>query len=363
MLEGTVSTRITRALMDAAVVSGSDPAHLVKLVSLSDAELADDLVRPPTAVADNLWALLPAHDLGSRLTRHLITSLPAEGLGLWSHLITAAASALDGLRDAVRYLAVLADPATETAEIVENGGLITLRYTTSARYDPHAQAALQEYAPTLILEHLRRASGRPITPVHAQFQHGPRPARADLIDLIGTRNLDFGAESNAMTFLTSDLLAPNPGVRPGLADLLRRHAELTATNATRPATWHDTFRAALTSAMRDNDLSLAKVAAALALSPRTLQRRLAEHGTTWRAEVDRSRRDISQHLLNDTDLTTHTVAARIGYRDARALRRANRRWHGHPPSALRKGRAAELTRGAEGYDDSRREMRFSREVQ
>jgi transcriptional regulator GlxA family with amidase domain len=35
--------------------------------------------------------------------------------------------------------------------------------------------------------------------------------------------------------------------------------------------------------------SLAEIAHRLAISTRTLQRRLADHGTTWRAELDAAR--------------------------------------------------------------------------
>ncbi|MBF5000571.1 hypothetical protein IRT45_25850 [Nocardia sp. BSTN01] len=62
----------------------------------------------------------------------------------------------------------------------------------------------------------------------------------------------------------------------------------------------------------------------LAVSPRTLQRRLAESGTTWRRELDLARRSVAGSVAETT--TQSALAYRLGYSDARALRRAARRW-------------------------------------
>ncbi|GAA1408356.1 hypothetical protein GCM10009639_57970 [Kitasatospora putterlickiae] len=64
--------------------------------------------------------------------------------------------------------------------------------------------------------------------------------------------------------------------------------------------------------------------------------RLDEHGTTWSGEAEALRRTRITRLLRTTDLTIDAIAARTGYADARALRRAVRRWCGNTPDALRR---------------------------
>ncbi|MEU7141045.1 helix-turn-helix domain-containing protein [Nocardia sp. NPDC046473] len=73
----------------------------------------------------------------------------------------------------------------------------------------------------------------------------------------------------------------------------------------------------------------------LAISPRTLQRRLQELDTTWRMEVESVRYEQALDLLRDTDLPVRSVAARLGDADTRALRRAFRRWTSQTPDAFR----------------------------
>ncbi|MGW6120122.1 helix-turn-helix domain-containing protein [Nocardia sp. NPDC055165] len=74
----------------------------------------------------------------------------------------------------------------------------------------------------------------------------------------------------------------------------------------------------------------------MALSPRTFQRRLAEAGTTWRDEVDAARRDRAERPLRDSDLPVQSIAARLGYTDARTLRRAFSRRNGQSPDIFRR---------------------------
>lgn len=62
------------------------------------------------------------------------------------------------------------------------------------------------------------------------------------------------------------------------------------------------------------------------MSPRSLQRRLEEEGTSWREEVDAVRREQAARLLRE-GASRAAMAAQLGYSDVRALRRAVRRWN------------------------------------
>jgi AraC-like DNA-binding protein len=89
--------------------------------------------------------------------------------------------------------------------------------------------------------------------------------------------------------------------------------------------WSDTVREILAPRLDGSALSLRSVARMLAVSTRTLQRRLAEEGTNWRAELDAARCNRAAHLLRQ-GLTHELTATRVGYSSSRALRRARRRW-------------------------------------
>lgn len=69
-------------------------------------------------------------------------------------------------------------------------------------------------------------------------------------------------------------------------------------------------------------VSLDIAARRLGTSPRTLQRRLNRRGTNFWALVEQSRFEIAGALLAETDLKVREIAARIGYCNPNAYRRA-----------------------------------------
>ena len=81
--------------------------------------------------------------------------------------------------------------------------------------------------------------------------------------------------------------------------------------------------------------SFAGQAHRLALSERTLRRRLTECGTTYQALVEGVRRERVEQLLRRPELTVREIARQAGFSDERALRRAVRRWHGRSSQDLR----------------------------
>lgn len=89
--------------------------------------------------------------------------------------------------------------------------------------------------------------------------------------------------------------------------------------------WINLFRATLMASLHTGNASLGELARRLAMSPRTLQRRLAAHHTTLRAEINTTRRDLAARL-SQNGANQSLIALRLGYSDTRALRRASRRW-------------------------------------
>lgn len=80
--------------------------------------------------------------------------------------------------------------------------------------------------------------------------------------------------------------------------------------------------------------SMATVAKELCITERTLHRRLAGEGTSYRALLDEVRAALAGELLK-SGLTVEQTAQRLGYSETAAFTRAHIRWNGHPPSRRR----------------------------
>jgi len=83
--------------------------------------------------------------------------------------------------------------------------------------------------------------------------------------------------------------------------------------------------------------SVDSVAAAMALHPRTLQRRLALEGTRCQDVIDRERRAQAALYLAEPDLPISHIAGLLGYSEQSTLNRSCRRWFGMTPKKYRDG--------------------------
>src|SRR5947209_14411577 len=78
--------------------------------------------------------------------------------------------------------------------------------------------------------------------------------------------------------------------------------------------------------------TLPDVAEELDVHPRTLRRRLAEEGTSYRALLNEARSAVAVDLLRNVGLTVEEVSTRLGYTEVSTFSHAFRRWYGVAPS-------------------------------
>jgi AraC-like DNA-binding protein len=154
----------------------------------------------------------------------------------------------------------------------------------------------------------------------------------------------FGQPTDACVFSAASLRTTVPGADTVVRSMLRPYAER------RVAHRHVPWSAAVAGLLHEEPQpGLEAVARALAVSPRTLQARLAQEGTSFAALADGLRRDQALTLLSQPDLAITAIAARLGFSTPSALTRAFRRWTGTAPSDYRRESAA-FDATADQYD-------------
>lgn len=94
-------------------------------------------------------------------------------------------------------------------------------------------------------------------------------------------------------------------------------------------------RRALGLCLRDGEPTAERVSNMLCVSRRTLQRRLKESGTQFRAEVNLVRSELADSYLKDSQLTLADIALLLGYSEHSAFTRAYRASHGITPQQAR----------------------------
>jgi len=113
-------------------------------------------------------------------------------------------------------------------------------------------------------------------------------------------------------------------------DLRRRLSELDTA-----ATTAQRVRSALLELLPGGQSGIEAVATRLAMSRRTLQRRLESEDDSFRNVVNRTREDLATHYLRHTQLSAREIAFLLGFEDPNSFFRAFHDWTGKTPEALR----------------------------
>ncbi|MGO8998720.1 MAG: AraC family transcriptional regulator ligand-binding domain-containing protein [Polyangiaceae bacterium] len=178
----------------------------------------------------------------------------------------------------------------------------------------------------------RQLAGEEWAPEHVSFAHSAPGTARELEELqrfLRCRSMSFDTGHLTLRFKVSDL---GKRVRTGdgaLHEFLEREACALA-----PPTKADDLdqaREAIRAALRSGEPSVRDVARMLGTSARTLQRRLAERHTSFRAMVDEVREALAREYLDQSGKPLKEVAAALGYADVRAFGRAYKRWTGSTP--------------------------------
>ena len=140
----------------------------------------------------------------------------------------------------------------------------------------------------------------------------------------------FDREVGAIALRTSQ-----PDVAAYLEDVARVTVERLVPPPEGSAAFPASVRRAVHEALGAGDAHLGTVARRMGMSTRSLQRALARHGLVFRRVVDQARWELAAPLVVQSDAPLERIAEQLGYAEAKAFRRAFRRWSGVSPSEMR----------------------------
>lgn len=175
----------------------------------------------------------------------------------------------------------------------------------------------------------QRIAGRTLLPIEVHFTHPAPPDLTHHQRLFGAP-IHFESSSNGIVFDGALLDLPVQSRDLGLSAALQRQAD--ALMDKKPVRgFKADVRAALAIELRGGEPSAERVAASLAMHPKTLTRRLRTEGTTFRRLLDEVRLRLAERYLRQPGLSVEEVAYLLGYSEGSAFHRAFRRWTGRAP--------------------------------
>lgn len=246
----------------------------------------------------------------------------------------------------VRYIALFNDFVVISLE--RRGGLAVLEQRIPG-YPRCVGRHGNEFFVAAVLLQGRSLAGAPFVPERVWFAHPAPDDRSELLALLGTDRVEFGAEANGLALSPALLSLPLASSDPKLLALLDRYAAHELSLRASPSRFLGQIRATVRASLHDGQPTVAAAARALRVSPRTLQRRIADEGTTFHAEVESVREELARFHVREASRPLAEIAFLLGYAELRPFLRAFRRWTGMSPGQYRAS-------GARGCSDSERGM-------
>jgi AraC-like DNA-binding protein len=167
------------------------------------------------------------------------------------------------------------------------------------------------------------------------FKHSAPPYAAEYEKFFGVP-VCFNRPKHALLFERALLDRPLEGAFPAL----HRQAEYLVERRITQMPRRDGAVAAVDRLLGEHPELLGRgierVADALGMHPRTLQRRLREEGKTFAAVLAQARFRAASEMLKNGDDDIELISERLGFSDRRSFTRAFTRWAGTSPSVFRR---------------------------
>lgn len=310
---------------------GGDPDALAREAGLPPSSFGDHDTVVPLSATLRFFEIaaerLRCPDFGLRMAYRQDFSV----LGSLYLMMLTAATVGEALELLARYLRLHSGGLMATAERVSAGMVMSYSFTFTSQSDDRQGIQL---GLGLLVNFIRTRTRADWHPLYAQFRHGPPPELALHQATFGP-DMAFGQERNAICIDAAVCRTPVPPVGAQahrVAVSMIRRREVFERGALRSRT-EAAVRARLA---YGQECAVETVAQALGTSVRSLQRALAETGTSFDAIRAGVRADLARKYLLQSSISLAEIADILGYAQPSAFTRAFQRWHGVSPLRYRK---------------------------
>jgi AraC-like DNA-binding protein len=269
---------------------------------------------------------------------HLAQMPDLRAVGLLYYLFASSETLLDGLQRVARYSTIVNEGIVQTCTYGTELS-VSFRYHGVGRHLDRHQ--IECWAAGLV-RMCRELTGLRLAPSRLRLVHHRGENQRSTLSNFFRVNVEFGARVDDVAFPRRAADARILSADPHLNKLLLAYCEEARSHRGR---WRaGTFRASVESAIAPllphGQANVEGVARQLAMSPRTLARRLSEEETNFSDVLEGLRRDLAARYLGEKEFGIAQIAWLLGYEETSAFSRAFKRWTGKTPREMRVARRA-----------------------
>lgn len=181
---------------------------------------------------------------------------------------------------------------------------------------------------------IRQTASKRFRPLAVYLKH-PAPKSTIPHDRYFGCPLHFASGRDALSVSTEALSRPNHLADDGISHFLISHLDSEIERKRTETTVESLVEREVSRSLSEGVPRMADVARRLAMSERTLHRRLSESGDTYTAVVERTRRHLAENLVRESRYTMSEIAFLVGFSEQSAFNRAFKRWSGQTPTGFR----------------------------
>lgn len=333
-LSGTTSAAYVLTLLDVAEGQGARREALLAAAALDPASLADPMARIAIPALARLFDAAAAQTGNPHIGLAFGAAVrPASYSGL-GYVTMTCATLRDALQLIPRFGRLVFDTGSAPAEIGESAGQARLGEAALPADEPSC-VGLDDAVLAGWVSFGRWISGRDEAPLRVDFRHAA-PADLAPYQALFRCTLAFGQPANCLHFPSHFLDLPVRDADPHLHRAMLREAEAQLERSFAGLSLPQQLRMLLAELLPAGEASLDTAARRLQLAPRTLQRRLAAEGSSFKAVLDTLRREQALRYLCESELSLADIALLLGFAEQSAFSHAFRDWQGCSPLEYRR---------------------------
>jgi AraC-like DNA-binding protein len=328
----TIVAGLVARAIHTAVSCGLQSEVLLAELGIDPAVLEDRDNRLPVETFARLWNLMSARLPNRVLALDWITSWKVTDAGVLGYVMLQLQTVEEAMGASVRY-----------AHLVNQGAQARLRKgapTSRMGFElSPVLLATQHVAETMMASlvlFLRGTVGPSFSPVAVRLPH-PSTSRTTALERYFGAPVLHDAGEISIEFPTEILARPLPNADPVLGSYLRKQADQLVERVGAPKAVSRECARRIAERLGSGEPSQTSIAKQMAMSERTLQRRLQAEGTTFNELLDDARRTIAFTYLADQKLAAYEVSFLLGYAEPATFFRAFKRWTGQTPQQYRAG--------------------------
>ena len=153
----------------------------------------------------------------------------------------------------------------------------------------------------------------------------------------------FGSDRDAILISNESINRTNKLGDEGITQFLQQHLDQELALIANTKSLNERTKDVIARALSEGLPKMDDVARNLGMSVRSLHRRLADDGLTFRTLTENTRQELAEALLRDARYSIAEVAFLTGFSEQSSFNRAFKRWAGDTPATYRKAQHSSAT--------------------